>query len=48
MKLQQLYKSTQRKIDTIQDVRKRLARCLREQRMARKTAAEYIASEHGK
>lgn len=45
MKLQQLYKSTQRKIDTIQDVRLRLARCLREQRMGILAARELLAAQ---
>jgi hypothetical protein len=38
VKLQQLYKSTQRKIDNLSSTRVRLARLLREQRMARKAA----------
>lgn len=36
MRLQQLFKSAQKKIDDLSHVRVRLARFLREQRMARK------------
>lgn len=41
-RMQQLYKSTQRKIDTIQDVRKRLARFERERRMGFEAANMLI------
>lgn len=43
MRLQQLFKSTQRKIDDLPAVRLRLARYLRETRMARK---EVLRGRH--
>ena len=47
-RMQQLYKSEQRKLDKIMETRVRLARFLREQRLAKKAASEYVAWEHGK
>lgn len=42
MNLPQLYKSTQRKIDKLMTVRLRLARFLREKRMAEKLREEML------
>ena len=44
MRLQQLFKSTQRKLDTMPDVRKRLARFERERRMGHKMASVMLES----
>lgn len=43
MKIQQLFKSTQRKIDNLAETRLRLARCLRERRMGEKAVREVLA-----
>lgn len=45
---QQLYKSASHKVETLPDIRVRLARFLREKRMARKAASEYVQWENGK
>lgn len=42
-RIQQLFKSEQRKLDKLLETRLRLARCLREQRMGDKAAHELLA-----